>query len=70
MAKERFVKIYTQGTFTVNEIWVDRETGVNYLYHASGNGAGMTPPAGSGRQTGDILVLRVRALVPQTVKSF
>lgn len=43
MAKERFVKIYTQGTFTVNEIWVDRETGVNYLYHASGNGAGMTP---------------------------
>lgn len=43
MANERFVKIYTQGTFTVNEIWVDKETGVNYLYHTSGNGAGMTP---------------------------
>ena len=41
--KERFVKLYSQGTFTVNEIWVDTQTGVNYLYHASGNGAGMTP---------------------------
>ena len=39
MAKnERFEKVYSQGTMNVTEIWVDKETGVNYLYHA-----GMTP---------------------------
>ena len=38
MAKEqRFEKVYSQGAITVMEIWVDKETGVNYLYHASGN---------------------------------
>ena len=41
--KDRFVKIYGQGTLNISEIWVDRETGVNYLYHAAGNGAGLTP---------------------------
>ncbi len=42
--KRRFEQIYTQGGFTeVTEIWIDRETGVNYLYHASANGAGLTP---------------------------
>ena len=41
--KERFIKLYSQGAFTVNEIWVDTQTGVNYLYHAAGNGAGQTP---------------------------
>lgn len=25
------------------EIWVDTQTGVNYLYHAAGYGAGLTP---------------------------
>ena len=25
------------------EIWVDRETGVNYVFHASGYAGGMTP---------------------------
>ena len=25
------------------EIWVDRETGVNYVFHASGYTGGMTP---------------------------
>lgn len=25
------------------EIWVDKETGVNYLFHASGNAGGLTP---------------------------
>ena len=35
MAKEeRFEKIYSQGALTTTEIWVDKETGVNYLYHA------------------------------------
>ena len=44
MAKdERFEKVYSQGVVTVTEIWVDKETGVNYLYHAVGNGGGLTP---------------------------
>ncbi|MDO4316277.1 MAG: DUF6440 family protein [Oscillospiraceae bacterium] len=45
MAKkdERFVKTYEQGVVNVSEIWVDRETGVNYFYHAAGSGAGLTP---------------------------
>ena len=43
MAKEkRFEKIYSQGTLNVVEIWVDKETGVNYVFHASGNAGGMT----------------------------
>lgn len=48
MAKnERFEKIYSQGTLTVTEIWVDKETGVNYVFHASGGYAGgMTPLLG------------------------
>ena len=25
------------------EIWVDKETGVNYLYHQSGYSGGLTP---------------------------
>lgn len=44
MAKlERFEKIYTQGLANVTEIWVDKETGVQYLFHASGYSGGMTP---------------------------
>ena len=44
MAKEeRFEKVYSQGFIEVVEIWVDKETGVNYLYHAAGNGGGLTP---------------------------
>ena len=42
MAKEkRFEKIYSQGAGSV-EIWVDKETGVNYLYHSSGYAGGLT----------------------------
>ncbi len=42
MAKyKRFEKIYSQGAGSV-EIWVDKETGVNYLYHASGYAGGLT----------------------------
>lgn len=41
---ERFEKIYTQGKIaTVSEIWVDKETGVNYIFHRDGNSAGFTP---------------------------
>ena len=44
MAKnDRFEKVYTQGSLTSTEIWVDKETGVNYLFHASGYAGGMTP---------------------------
>lgn len=38
-----FEKVYHQGTIDVMEIWVDRKTGVNYLWHASGNAGGLTP---------------------------
>ena len=42
MAKEkRFVKTWSDGAFGSNEIWVDRQTGVNYLFHASGYASGM-----------------------------
>jgi hypothetical protein len=40
---ERFEKIYTQGKVNVTEIWVDKETGVNYVFHVSGYAGGMTP---------------------------
>ncbi|HIS56753.1 MAG TPA: xylan 1,4-beta-xylosidase [Candidatus Fimimorpha excrementavium] len=45
MAKtsDRFERVYSQGALNVMEIWVDRETGVNYLFHTSGNAGGMTP---------------------------
>ena len=40
--KKRFIKVYSDGAFGSNEIWVDRETGVNYLFHASGYAGGLT----------------------------
>lgn len=40
---DRFEKVYSQGTMNVMEIWVNRETGVNYVFHASGYAGGMTP---------------------------
>lgn len=40
---DRFERIYSQGTMNVMEIWVDRETGVNYVFHAAANTGGMTP---------------------------
>ena len=44
MAKDsRFVKVYSDGAFGSNEIWVDKLTGVNYLFHASGYAGGLTP---------------------------
>lgn len=44
MAKKenRFVKTWSDGAFGSNEIWVDTQTGVNYLYHSAGYGAGLT----------------------------
>ena len=40
---DRFIRIYSKGISTVNEIWVDRETGVNYFFHAAGYSGGLTP---------------------------
>lgn len=36
------VLIYSQGVMNLTEIWVDRETGVHYLYYASGYSGGLT----------------------------
>lgn len=41
--KERFEKIYSQGAMNTMEIWVDMETGVNYVFHMVGSAGGMTP---------------------------
>jgi len=42
MAKEkRFEKIYSQGAGSV-EIWVDKVTGVNYMYCSRGYSGGLT----------------------------
>ena len=46
MAKKekRFVRPHSEsGLQGSSEIWVDRETGVNYLYHAAGYSGGLTP---------------------------
>ena len=44
MAKDdRFEKIHTEGIMNVTEIWVDKQTGVNDLFHVSGYAGGLTP---------------------------
>ena len=40
---DRFEKIYTQGKITITEVWVDKETGVNYIWHRDGYAGGLTP---------------------------
>ena len=45
MAKRenRFIKIHSDSTWAdYNEIWVDKETGVNYFWHHSGHAGGLT----------------------------
>ena len=46
MAKKetgRFVKVLEEsGIITSSEVWVDTQTGVQYLYHASGSSGGLT----------------------------
>lgn len=45
MAKKdaRFIRVHKEYVFAVGtEIIVDRETGVNYLYHTNGNSGGLT----------------------------
>ena len=43
MNSDRFVKTYSQGVVNITEIWVDKETGVNYIFHAGGYAGGLTP---------------------------
>ena len=42
--KERFERIYKEGVFGGDgfEVWVDTETGVNYLWRATGYAGGLT----------------------------
>ena len=45
MAKkeQRFIKVMEESGFiSSNEVLVDTQTGVQYLYHASGNSGGLT----------------------------
>jgi hypothetical protein len=44
--KARFIRLFTDG-IVGNEIWLDRETGVNYLFHHSGTAGGFTPLLGA-----------------------
>ncbi len=43
---KRFVRVYKQGVNSRSEIWVDKQTGVNYFYHYYGYGGGLTPLLG------------------------
>lgn len=43
---DRFERLYSQGVLDVMEIWLDTVTGVQYLYHRSGNSGGLTPLLG------------------------
>ena len=40
---KRFEKVYSQGISSVVEIWVDKKTGVNYMFRISGYAGGLTP---------------------------
>lgn len=42
---ERFVRAVKEGSdwTTKREVWIDRETGVNYLWVSSGYAGGLTP---------------------------
>ncbi len=45
---KRFFRVYDQSAWTATQyIWVDRETGVQYLVITSGQGAGVTPLIGA-----------------------
>jgi hypothetical protein len=41
--KQRFERVYKQGTLDITEIWVDKETGVNYIFHKKDYAGGLTP---------------------------
>ena len=39
---DRFKKVYRQGVLEKLEVWVDTETGVNYLFKVNGYAGGLT----------------------------
>ncbi len=39
---ERFIKTQKKGTLAIKQLWIDRATGVNYLFHLDGCGGGLT----------------------------
>ena len=41
--EDRFEKTYLQGNVNIIEIWVDKQTGVQYLFRYSGSAGGLTP---------------------------
>ena len=41
--EDRFEKTYLQGKVNIIEIWVDKQTGVQYLFRYSGSAGGLTP---------------------------
>ena len=44
MKKEnRFLTVYQEGSFLSTIILIDQETGVNYLFTATGHAGGLTP---------------------------
>ena len=45
MAKKdkRFIEVYSEDGMTISKVLVDRQTGVHYLFHASGYAGGLTP---------------------------
>lgn len=47
MDGKRFEMVFEQGVVNKMEIWVDRETGVNYLWRRDGNSGGLTPLLGA-----------------------
>lgn len=42
MDEKRFFRVYHQGSMSTQEIWQDRETGVQYLWVSSGYSSGLT----------------------------
>lgn len=40
---KRFKTIYSQGTLTNFTVYVDKETGINYLFVKAGYAGGLTP---------------------------
>ncbi len=43
---DRCKKVYSQGMLSFTEMWVDTDTGVNYIWHQNGNSGGLTPLLG------------------------
>ncbi len=43
MDEKRFERVYSQGAMQGVEIWVDKTTGVNYMFCFSGYAGGLSP---------------------------